>query len=183
VLNLCYRDVDELLTTKGIQIDHGKLQRWGVTFTHLMETSFSKRKKPVGNSWRMDESCIKVKGEWMYLYRAFDKEGSTIDFLRTKRRNKFAAHKFLSKAMLNNGYPEVINIDKSGANKEAIKTYKKLSEREINLLRRTFFFGKGLYQGYNCLQAPGGVLIMPSYQCPAARKVVITDASIFINHY
>jgi putative transposase len=92
---------------------------------------FRRRKKLVLKSWRMDETYIKVKGEWMLLYRAVDKEGSTVDFLLTKRRNKFGAHKFLLKAIDNNGCPKVINIDKSGANKEAIRTYnRKLKENQ-----------------------------------------------------
>ena len=73
----------------------------------------------------MDETYIRVKGEWRYLYRAVDKEGNTVDFLLTKRRNKRAAHLFLLKAIHNNGKPLTINIDKSGANKAAIKTYNK----------------------------------------------------------
>ncbi len=58
----------------------------------------------------MDETYIKVKGEWMYLYRAVDKEGKTVDFLLTRRRNKLAAHKFLLKAISINGCPKVISI-------------------------------------------------------------------------
>jgi len=81
----------------------------------------------------MDETYIKVKAQWMYQYRAVDKEGNTIDFLLTKRRNKYAAHKFLLKAIAGNGCPGVINIDKSGANKEAIKTYNKRSLRKIKI--------------------------------------------------
>jgi putative transposase len=73
----------------------------------------------------MDETYIKVKGEWMYLYRAVDKQGNTIDFLLTKRRNEYAAHSFLVKAITQNGCPKVINIDQSGVNKEAIRTYNK----------------------------------------------------------
>lgn len=79
----------------------------------------------------MDETYIKVKGEWMYLYRAVDKEGKTVEFLLTKRRNKLAAHKFLLKAISINSCPEVINIDKSGTNKEAIKTYNKRCFKKI----------------------------------------------------
>lgn len=81
----------------------------------------------------MDETYIKVKGEWIYLYRAVDKEGNTIDFLLTKRRNKFAVHKFLIKAISNNGCPKVINIDQSGANKGAIRTYNKESLQKSKL--------------------------------------------------
>src|SRR3954451_12976198 len=81
----------------------------------------------------MDETYIKVKGEWMYLYRAVDKQGNTVDFLLTKRRNKRAAHLFLLKAINNNGKPLIINIDKSGANKAAIKTYNKRTLSNIKI--------------------------------------------------
>ena len=101
--SLSYRDVEELLTIRGVRVDHATVQRWVYKFTLLIETTFKKRRKPVGKSWRMDETYIKVKGQWMYQYRAVDKEGNTIDFLLTKRRNKYAAHKFLVKAIAGNG--------------------------------------------------------------------------------
>src|SRR3954462_6152424 len=80
-----------------------------------------------------DKTYIKVKGEWMYLYRAVDKQGNTVDFLLTRRRNKLAAQKFLIKAITNNGCPKVINIDKSGANKKAIRTYNKRCLKRIQI--------------------------------------------------
>jgi putative transposase len=123
--------VEELLLIRGVFVDHATVQRWVYKFTPLIEITFRKRKKHVGNSWRMDETYIKVKGEWIYLYRAVDKEGNTIDFLLTKRGKKYAAHKFLLKAINNNGCPKVINIDQSGANKEAIKTYNKRCIKNI----------------------------------------------------
>jgi putative transposase len=131
--SLSYRDVEELLSIRGVSVDHATVQRWVYKFTPLIEGTFRKRKKLVGNSWRMDETYIKVKGEWMYLYRAVDREGNTVDFLLTKRRNKYAAHKFLHKAINNNGCPKVINIDQSCANKEAIKTYSKRYFKRIKI--------------------------------------------------
>src|SRR4051812_27725427 len=122
---LSYRDVKELLSIRGVTVDHATIQRWVYKFTPLIEKTFRKRKKAVGDCWRMDETYIKVKGEWMYLYRAVDKEGNTIDFLLTRKINKFAAHKFLIKAIYKNGKPLTININKSGAKKQAIKTYNK----------------------------------------------------------
>ena len=68
----------------------------------------------------MDETYIKVKGVWKYLYRAVDKEGKTIDFLLTAKRDKAAAMRFFDKAMQANGIPEKVTMDKSGANKSAI---------------------------------------------------------------
>ena len=69
----------------------------------------------------MEETYSKVKGEWRYLYRAVDKEGNTIDFLVTKRRNKFAAHKFLLKAIKENSCPKVINMDKVEPTRKRLK--------------------------------------------------------------
>src|SRR5215217_4911671 len=131
--SLSYRDIEELLSIRGVFVDHATIQRWVYKFTPLVEGTFRKRKKVVGKSWRIDETYIKVKGEWTYLYRAVDKEGNTIDFLLTKRRNKYAAHKFLLKAIGKNGCPMVITIDKSGANREAIRTYNKRGFKRIRI--------------------------------------------------
>src|SRR3954465_11964773 len=130
--SLSYRDVEELLSIRGVIVDHATVQRWVYKFTPLIEAGFKKRRKSAGNSWRMDETYIKVKGEWMYLYRAVDKEGKTVDFLLTRRRSKLAAHKFLIKAINNNSCPKVINIDKSGANREAIRAYNKRRLKRIS---------------------------------------------------
>ena len=80
----------------------------------------------------MDETYIKVKGEWRYLYRAVDKAGNTVDFLLTKRGQRIA-HKFLIKAITDNGRPELINIDKSGANSSAIKLYNRRNYSRIKI--------------------------------------------------
>jgi len=74
----------------------------------------------VGVSWRIDETYIKVKGIWKYLYRAEDKEGKTVDFLVTAKRDKAAAVRFFDKAIQANDVPEKVTMDKSGANKAAI---------------------------------------------------------------
>ena len=77
----------------------------------------------MGLRWRLDETYINVNGKWCYLYQAVDKEVKTIDFLLTHIRKKRAAYRFLTKAIAQNGIPELINIDKSGSNKEAIRLY------------------------------------------------------------
>jgi putative transposase len=90
----------------------------------LLEEAFHRRKRPVYVSWRMDETYIRVKGEWKYLYRAVDKYGKTIDFLLTEHRDEQAAKTFLTKAIRRHGgVPEKITIDGSAANEAAIKTY------------------------------------------------------------
>jgi len=125
--------MEELLSIRGVHVDHATIQRWVYKFTPLIDVTFRKRKKAAGNSWRMDEIYIKVKGEWMYLYMAVDKAGNTVDCLLTKRRNRKAAHLFLLKAIDNNGKLLTINIDKSGANKQAIRTYNRRTFSKIKI--------------------------------------------------
>ena len=69
-------------------VDHSSINRWAIRFLPLLEKVFRKHKRAVGGSWRMDETYIKVKGTWKYLYRAVDKEGKTVDFLLAARRDK-----------------------------------------------------------------------------------------------
>jgi putative transposase len=119
--SLSYRELEEIATIRGVSIDHATLQRWVVKFTPLIDQQIRKRKKPVGNRWRVDETYIKVNGKWMYLYRAVDTENNTIDFLFRKYRDKASALAFFRKAIKHNGKPESINIDKSGSNMSAAK--------------------------------------------------------------
>ena len=130
---LSYRDVEELMLIRGIKVDHSTIQRWIFKLSPMVEKNMHKRKHQVGNSWRMDETYIKVKGEWKYLCRAIDKEGNTVDYLLTKKRKRLSAQSFLIKAIENNGKPELINIDKSGANTAAIKVYNKRSFSKIEI--------------------------------------------------
>ena len=130
---LSYRDIEELMQERGVDVDHATLQRWVVKYTPMVEANFRKKKRTVGRSWRMDETYIKIKGQWYYLYRAVDKEGNTIDFLLTKKRDTKAAKRFLIKAIGSNGLPEKITIDQSGANKAAIEEYNRENETSIEI--------------------------------------------------
>jgi len=120
---LSYRHVEELLEERGVPIDHATIQRWVVKYRPLLEEAFHRRKRPVWVSWRMDETYMKVKGQWYYLYRAVDKTGPTIDFLLTEQRDEQTAQRFLTKAIRRHGVPEKITIDGSAANAAAIKSY------------------------------------------------------------
>ena len=92
-------------------------------YSPLLEEAFHRRKRPVWVSWRMDETSIKVKGVWWYLYRAVDKHSQPIDFLLTEERDAPAAKRFLTKAIRRHGVPEKMTIDGSAANEAAIKSY------------------------------------------------------------
>ena len=107
---------------RGVDVDHSTVQRWVHKYSIELEESFRrkhKRKEPYV-SWRMDETYIKVKGAWFYLYRAVDKYGDTLEFMLSEHRDEESAFKFLRKAICNHGLPEKITIDKSGANEAAL---------------------------------------------------------------
>ncbi len=120
---LSTRHVEELMLEHGVHVDHSTINRWVVKYSPQLEEAFHCRKRKVWIIWRMDETYIKVKGQWRYLYRAVDKTGQTIDFLLTEERDEEAAKRFLTKAIRRNGVPEKITIDGSAANEAAIKSY------------------------------------------------------------
>jgi putative transposase len=120
---LSYRQVEELMQERGVAVDHATVNRWVLKYSPQLEQAFHHRKRPVWMSWRMDETYIKVKGQWRYLYRAVDKHGRTIDFLLTEERDEAAARRFLTKAVRRHGLPETITIDGSEANAAAIRGY------------------------------------------------------------
>ena len=120
---LSYRQVEELMEERGVELDHATIHRWVLKYSPQLEEAFHPRKRPVGRRWRMDETYIRVKGEWRYLYRAVDKSGQTIDVLLTEHRDTEAALRFLTHAIRRHGVPETITIAGSEANEAAIKRY------------------------------------------------------------
>lgn len=111
-----YRDLEEIMAERGIAVDHATLNRWVVKYSPLIACEAHRRKSKGSRSWRMDETYIRVKGKWVYLYRAVDKHGKTLDFMLSEHRNEDAASTFFARTIGNNGWPEKVVIDKSGAN-------------------------------------------------------------------
>jgi putative transposase len=130
---ISYRQLEEMMNERGVEVDHSTLNRWVVKYVPLLEKQFRARKSPVGSSWRLDETYVKVKGVWKYLYRAVDKAGATVDFLLTAKRDCKAALRFLRKAIGSNSTPEKITIDKSGANAAAIERHNTETEAGIEM--------------------------------------------------
>ncbi|OMO32343.1 IS6 family transposase [Vibrio sp. 10N.222.47.A9] len=85
---LSYREIEEVLAERGINVDHSTLNRWVIKYAPLLEHQAHGRKKPVASSWRMDETYINVKGQWKYYYRTVDKYGDVIDFLMCDKRDE-----------------------------------------------------------------------------------------------
>ena len=133
-VGVSYRHFEEIMQERGVGVDHSSINRWAIRFLPLLETAFRKHKHAVGTSWRMDETYIRVNGAWKYLYRAVDKQGQTVDFLLTAKRDAAAARRFFEKAIRHNTVPDKVTMDKSGANQAALEQLNK--EREIPITIR-----------------------------------------------
>ena len=114
--SVSYRDLEEIMQERGVNVDHATLNRWVVKYSPQIAANAQARKRPTAISWRMDETYLKVKGKWTYLYRAVDRDGKTLDFMLSERRDMAAARRFFKRAIAANGVPKRVVIDKSGAN-------------------------------------------------------------------
>ena len=149
---LSTRHVEELMAERGVEVDHATINRWVSKYSPQLEVAFHRRKRPVWVSWRLDETYIKVKGAWNYLYRAVDKYGKTIDFLLTEQRDEQAAKKFLIKAIRRHGgVPETITIDGSAANEAAIKSYNEEHGTAI-VIRKTKYLNNIIEQDHRAVK-------------------------------
>ena len=138
-----YRDLEEILAERGVVVDHATLNRWVVRYASDLAAVAQRRKSTTAPSWRLDETYVKVRGEWCYLYRAVDRNGQTLDFMLSEHRDEAAALRFLAQAISSNGLPRACAIDKSGANTAALKEInaalrKVGSDRRIRVFRSKY---------------------------------------------
>ena len=117
---LSLRQLEEMMAERGVVVDHSTIHRWAIKMLPVLAAVCRRRKSAVGVSWRMDETYIKIAGQWKYLYRAVDKGGDTVDLLLRAKRDHAAARAFFERAIDLHGVPEKITIDKSGANTAAM---------------------------------------------------------------
>ncbi|HGF5258974.1 TPA: IS6 family transposase [Vibrio parahaemolyticus] len=117
---LSYRNIEEIQKERGVCIDHATINRWVIKFGPILEMRARQKKRTVFSSWRMDETYVKVKGEWFYYYRAVDKFGDVIDYFLSPTRDEAAAKAFLNKAIAQHGLPEKVVIDGSKSNYAAL---------------------------------------------------------------
>jgi IS6 family transposase len=121
--SLSYRDIVEMMSERGLKISHTTIMRWVHEFGPEIDKRIRSYLKPTNDSWRTDETYIKVKGQWKYLYRAVDSMGKTIDFMLSENRDMLAAKRFFTKALSSphNQFPRVITLDKNPAYPPAIQ--------------------------------------------------------------
>jgi IS6 family transposase len=117
---LSYRDVEELLTERGIEVDHVTVYRWVQRFTPLLADAARPCRHGVGDRWFVDETYVKVAGKWRYVYRAVDQYGQIIDVYVSSRRDTRAARRFFTTALDAHGEPVEIVTDRAPALRAAI---------------------------------------------------------------
>jgi transposase-like protein len=125
---LSYRDLVAMMNERGIELAHTTILRWVQHYSPEFEKRWNRYARSVGGSWRCDETYIKVKGEWIYLYRAVDKAGKTVDFYLSRKRNVNAAKAFLRKAMKGQRIPTKITLDAYAASHRAVADLKDTGE-------------------------------------------------------
>ncbi len=110
---LSLRDLAEMLAERGLDVYPSTIWRWVQRFVPEFEKRWDRLRKPVGCSWRVDETYVQIRGRWCYLYRAVDKQGRTVDFLLRRDRGIAAAQAFFRKALHTNGCrrPRTITLD------------------------------------------------------------------------
>ena len=125
--SLSLRDVEELLEERGLKTDHTTVWRWVQCYAPELEQRLRRYLKPTNKSWRVDETYVRVKGRWCYLYRAIDSAGATIDVLLSAWRDADAAKRLLGKALSHPSHPQprVINTDLAPIYGSAIPDIKK----------------------------------------------------------
>lgn len=125
------------MNERGIDLAHTTILRWVQHYTPEFEKRWNRYGRSVGGSWRCDETYLKVKGEWMYLYRAVDKAGKTVKFYLSRKRNVNAAKAFLRKAMRAQRIPTKITLDAYAASHRAVADLKDTSELPRRVLVRS----------------------------------------------
>ena len=134
---LSYRDLVSMMSERGIRLAHTTILRWVQHYTPDFEKRWKRYARPVGGSWRMDETYVKVRGEWVYLYRAVDKAGKTVDFFLSRQRDVNAAKAFQRKAMKGQRVPIKVTLDAYAASHRAVADLKGDGELPKRLLVRS----------------------------------------------
>jgi putative transposase len=172
---LSLRQIVEMMEDRGVFVCHTSIYRWIIRFGPVLEAKFRKYKLPVNGSWRVDETYIKVRGEWKYLYRAVDKYARTIDFLLSAKRDLKAARRFFKKAIRTHGAPAKATIDKSGANLAGIEAINE--DRKIKIeVRQSKYLNNIIEQDHRFIKKR--VNPMMGFKSFRSAKIIIAGIEV-----
>jgi transposase-like protein len=119
---LSYRDLVEMMAERGLAVSHTTIMRWVQRFVPAFEKRWNRYARMTGRAWRMDETSVKIRGQGVYLYRAVDRDGNTVDFRLSPKRDVAAAKAFLRKALKTQGrVPMSITLDGYAASHRAVR--------------------------------------------------------------
>jgi transposase-like protein len=121
---LSLRDLVELMAERGLSLAHTTIMRWVQRYVPEFVKRWNRFGRPVGRSWRVDETYLKIRGEWRYLYRAVDRAGKTVDFYLSAKRDTAAAKAFFAKAVKSQGLPQTVTLDGYAASHRAVRELK-----------------------------------------------------------
>ena len=153
--SLSYRDLEEMMQERGIEVDHTTIYRWVQAYSPELDKRCRPSLKATNDSWRVDETYIQVKGRWKYLYRAVDSNGNTLDFLLSAKRDAKAAKRFLRKVLKasHTVEPRVITVDKNPSYPAAIADLKEEEDlAETTELRQSKYLNNVVEQDHRSIK-------------------------------
>ncbi len=171
---ISYRDLEEMMAERGIDVDHTTLYRWVQQYAPEIEKRLRWYYKPSsGESWKADETYVKVKGQWKYLYRAITKTAKTLDFYLSHTRNAKGAKRFLGKIlrrMKEYEKPATINTDQAPSYEQAIRELKEALLIDNQVHHRKVKYLNNRIRDIFCGITVGWVLVVPvcSFFCNRA---------------
>jgi transposase-like protein len=174
---LSFREVAELMVSRGVDVHHTSIYRWVLKFAPILEKRFRRHKLPVSTSWKLDETYVKVSGKQKYLYRAVDKYGQTIDFLLRSTRCKKAAKAFFKKSVKASGAPSSVVVDGSKTNIGTVQDMNK-NERKNNpiTLRRDKFLNNLVEQDHRKIKRK--MKISLNFQSNKSAKAILSGVEV-----
>ncbi|MCH4477499.1 IS6 family transposase [Staphylococcus haemolyticus] len=134
---LSYRDISEILRERGVNVHHSTVYRWVQEYAPILYQIWKKKHKKVYYKWRIDETYIKIKGKWSYLYRAIDAEGHTLYIWLRKQRDNHAAYVFIKRLIKQFGKPQKVITDQAPSTKVAMAKVRKTRYQSINTAKNT----------------------------------------------
>ena len=167
---LSYRDLTEMIAERGLSISHTTILRWVQRYAPEFDKRWSRFATPAGTSWRVDETYVRIRGRWAYLYRAVDASGKTVDFRLSPRRNVASAKAFFRKAVRSQRRsPETITLDGYAASHRAVRELQQQGRlSNLTKLRSSKYLNNLIEQDHRNVKSRLGTMLgLKSFACAA----------------